>query len=72
MSGQIGMGFYGASDPTTMADVYKGAWRKDVDALEKSRPLRHSTQFTDLRSSISHTTGTTRLLPSVQSPTSLV
>ena len=35
MSGQIGMGFYGASDPTTMADVYKGAWRKDVDALEK-------------------------------------
>lgn len=35
MSGQIGLGFYGASDPTTMADVYKGAWRKDVDALEK-------------------------------------
>ena len=35
MSGQIGVGFYGASDPTTMADVYKGAWRKDVDALEK-------------------------------------
>lgn len=35
MSGQIGVGFYGAGTPTSLNDVYKSSWENDVRNLER-------------------------------------
>ena len=37
MSSHIGIGFYGASDPTTLADVFKSSWQNDITALERMK-----------------------------------
>lgn len=35
MSSHIGVGFYGPNDPTTLADVYRSSWQKDIDDVDR-------------------------------------
>ena len=37
MSSHIGIGFYGAENPTTLADVYRSSWQNDISAMERMK-----------------------------------
>lgn len=37
MSSHIGIGFYGASDPRSLSDIYKSSWQNDINALDRTK-----------------------------------